>query len=87
MKPIMIGDKSYYTIQQMSLLIKKTDQTVYSLIKRGNAIRKMKNLKLMNRILIPCSELIQFPFTYPGTNAKNNIYHYNAQGKIVESSS
>ena len=84
-KPITIVDKNYYSVQQMASLTNKKDQTVYALIKRGNAVRKMKSLKVLDRILIPCSELTEFPFTHMGVDAKNNTYHYDKKGKIVES--
>lgn len=82
-EPIVIGEEKYFTVKQMATMTNKSDQMIYTLIKTGNAVRKMKFRKIADRVLIPCSELLDFPFTYAGFNAKENIYHYNKEGKII----
>jgi len=82
-EPIVVGGKNYYSIQQMASITNKSDQTIYGLISRGNAIRKMKHIRIVDRILIPCVELLQFPFTYAGSNPKENTYHYDKEGKVI----
>ena len=82
-EPTVVGGKNYFSIQQMASITNKSDQTIYGLISRGNAIRKMEHIKILDRILIPCSELTQFPFTYAGSNPKENTYHYDVKGKII----
>jgi len=83
-KPILIGKEKYFTVHQMAAIINKSEQLVYSLTKKGNAIRRMKSIKLVDRVLIPCIELTEFPFTYAGAKPQDNIYHYNKEGKIIE---
>jgi len=83
-EPIVIGKKKYFTIQQMASIINKSDQLIYSLTKKGNAIRRMKSMKIVDRVLIPCTELTEFPFTYAGAKPQDNIYYYNEEGKIIE---
>ena len=82
-EPIIVGDKKYFSIQQMASITNKSEQTIYGLINRGNAMRKMKHIKILDRTLIPCLELTEFPFTYAGSNPKENTYHYNKEGKVI----
>lgn len=82
--PIMVGEVEYFTIGQMASMTNKSEQTIYGLIKKGNSIRKMRSIRITNRVLIPIAELMEFPFTYAGPNAKENIYHYNLAGKVIE---
>ena len=82
-EPIIIGKEQYFTVSQMAALTNKSDQTIYNLILQGNSVRKMKSFKIAGRTLVPCSELIEFPFTFAGPNAKDNVYHYNEKGETV----
>lgn len=68
----------------MAALTNRTTQTIYWLCNKGNAIRKMKSVKLLDRILIPLEELTDFPFTSSGKNSAENAYHYDANGKVIE---
>ncbi|KKN59483.1 hypothetical protein LCGC14_0541950 [marine sediment metagenome] len=83
-KPLDIGGKKYFTVNQMSALTNKSSQTIYSLINLGNAVRKMQSIKIADRVLIPIEELIEFPFTYAGAHPQDNIYHYDENGKIIK---
>jgi hypothetical protein len=80
--PIIINGIKYVTVREMSRIINKSDQMLYTLLSRGNAIRKMKSIKIAEKILIPLSELTDFPFTYCGKG--NVIYHYDSEGKIID---
>lgn len=82
-EPIKIGKKYYLTVMQMAALTNKSDQTIYNLVLQGNAVRKMKSIKVAGRTLIPYSELTEFPFTFAGRDAANNIYHYDENGNMV----
>lgn len=82
-EPIKIGADHYFTVSQMAALTNKSDQTIYNLILQGNSVRKMKSFKIAGRTLVPCSELMEYPFTFAGPNAKDNIYHYNEKGETV----
>ncbi len=82
---VTIDNKKYLTVNQMSAMTNKSTQTIYTLINKGNSIRKIKVLKLVDRLLIPYTELTEFPFTYcGGANSKQSIYHYDEQGKVIE---
>ncbi len=83
-KPLNIGGKEYFTVNQMGALTNKSNQTIYTLLNGGNAIRRMKSIKIVDRVFIPVEELVEFPFTYAGAHPKNNIYHYDKNGIIIE---
>ena len=83
-KPIDIGGKKYFTVNQMGALTNKSNQTIYTLVNKGNAIRKMKSIRIADRVLIPINELTEFPFTWAGSHPKDNIYHYNENGIIID---
>ena len=79
-----IQGTEYVTVSQMASLTNRSDQTIYALIKRGNKIRKMKSIKIVDRVLIPLSEYREYPFTYAGRNCQDIPYHYNEDGTINE---
>ena len=78
--PIKIGDDQFYTVQQFCSIVNKSNQYIYNLINKGNSIRKLKHIKLAQRVLIYASELIEFPFTCVGPGAKDRVYHYSEDG-------
>ena len=81
---IKLGNQEYMTVNQMAIITNKSTQTIYSLLKRGNSIRRMKSLQVVGRLLIPVEELTEFPFTGCGTNSAERVYHYSVKGRIVE---
>lgn len=83
-KELSVGGKKYFTVSQMAAIINRSTQTVYALVSKGNIIRKMKSIKIADRVLIPVSELTQFPFTSCGMNNKETVYYYNSEGRIIE---
>lgn len=83
-RPVKVGNKEYYTVNQLSSIISKSEQTIYHLINKGNAVRKMKSIKIGQTILVPCEELTEFPFTYAGRYSEDSIYHYDAKGRVIE---
>ncbi len=83
-KSLNIGEKKYFTVNQMSALTNKSSQTIYGLINLGNAVRRMRSIKIADRVLIPTEELIEFPFTYSGAHPKDNIYYYDKEGRIIK---
>lgn len=82
-EPIEIGKESYFTVSQFASIINKSEQTVYNLIRKGNCIRKLKCLRIAGKSLIFSSELTTFPFTFAGSRARDHIYHYDKNGKVV----
>ena len=82
--PEVVGEEEYYTVSQMAALTNRSDQCIYKLVKMGNSVRKMFCLKIVGRVLIPVSELTQFPFTPVGVKSNSKIYHYDEEGVIIE---
>lgn len=76
LKPIIINDKEYYTVSQFASLIGRTTQTVYRLIKAGNAIRKLKCDYVLGKPVIPVSEYEEFPFCEPGPYGVYNVFKF-----------
>ncbi len=79
-----INGVDFISIKQMSRILNKSDQTIYNLIRKGNAVRKMKHIKIGGSIFIPYIEIEEFPFTYSGKNVPCSVYHYNYDGTIKE---
>lgn len=73
-----------YTIKQFAQLTNKTSATIYTLIKKGNKIRKLKSVRVDKyHVFVPISELTDFPFTCPGPNRDNSEYHYDEEGRTL----
>ncbi len=81
-KPININGNVYYTIERFALITNKSIVTIKNLTIKGNRIRKLKLIEIMEKKYIPASELIEYPFTVAG---KHNFdtYHYDEKGEIV----
>lgn len=75
-EPIKIGDKDYYTVKQFSHLTNRTTATIYNLLGKGNAIRKLLCIRVDGKPLIPVEELTDFPFAAPGPHGKDNPYFF-----------
>ena len=83
-EPTVINNIKYVTVSQMASLTNKSDQAIYSLINKGNSKRKMKSIHIVNRVLIPLSELKDFPFTYIGRNCQDKPYHFTKENETKE---
>lgn len=81
---VTLDGEQYITVQQMSSIINKSNQTIYHLINKGNSIRKMRAKKISGITLIPYKEVVEFPFTWAGKLASQNIYHYDYDGNVIE---
>ena len=79
-EPIDVDGKQVFTIRQFSAIIEKSDQTVLSLINKGNKVRKLKVVRVERTPFVLASELTDFPFTCSGKG--DDIYHYNKEGAI-----
>jgi hypothetical protein len=73
-----IFGKDYYTVSQFSRLVNKTQNDIRVLICKGNSIRKLKAFRIENKVFIPASELVDFPFT----SANLDVVYYNNEGYI-----
>lgn len=79
--PIEIQGKKVFTVRQFAAIIEKSDQTVLSLMHKGNRIRKLKFIKVAGKPYVLAEELTKFPFTCCGKGT--DIYYYNKDGGIV----
>jgi hypothetical protein len=80
-KSIKIEGKEYYTVKQFAALTNRAEQSVRNLINKGNRIRKLKSLKIGEKLFVLASELQKFPFTSCGPNGE--VYHYNDVGEVI----
>jgi hypothetical protein len=81
---IKIDGTKYVTLKQLAQFLDKSSQTIFNLVSKGNVIRKMKSMKIGGTVFIPYSEIVEFPFTMPGSSARDNVYHYNYDGEVIE---
>lgn len=84
MTPVEIDGKLYYTVKQFSFLTNRSTATIYNLIGKGNAIRKLQCMRVGEKPFIPAEELTDFPFVAPGPNGKDNPYFYDENGNVEE---
>lgn len=78
--PVNVDGKQYYTVKQFAFLTNRSTTTIYNLIGKGNAIRKLNCIRLDEKPLIPVEELTDFPFVSPGPNGKERPYFFDANG-------
>ncbi len=78
---IKIEDEYYYTVKQFAVLTNRTEQSVRTLILKGNKLRKLKCIKFAGKPFIPAAEFTAFPFTVAGRN--QTPYYYNLKGEVV----
>ena len=76
MTPVEIDGKKYYTVKQFAFLTDRSTATIYNLIGRGNAIRKLQCIRIGEKPMIPEAELTDFPFISPGPNGKDRPYFF-----------
>lgn len=60
--PIACDGCYYYTVAQFAALVGLTRARVYSLVKKGNSIRKLHGINIGGKPLIDIRELNEFPF-------------------------
>jgi len=82
MQIISINNVDYYSVKDFAELTNKSEQTIRRYIIKGNKMRKLNAIKIAETVLIPISELTEFPFTICGRS--NEVYHYDNSGKIIE---
>jgi hypothetical protein len=81
-KPARVDGEEFLTVSQMAVITNRSAQTIYTLVKKGNVIRKMKSKKIIDRVLIPITEVEEFPFTNTGRNCQDEPYYYTKKGVI-----
>lgn len=84
-KIIIVNGIEYLTPITFANTVYKSTNTIWRLIKKGNSIRKMQSVKIGSTILIPLTELTEFPFTVPGNKKLNDkkAYYYNKEGVLI----
>lgn len=83
--PIEINGEEYYTVAQFSDITRKSEQSIYILIRKGNSIRKLDAIYIDGKPLIKKSELTHFPFTGPGRKSIRDVYFYDEHGNVIQS--
>lgn len=58
-----MSEQNYITIHQFAQAVKRFPNYIYLLTKKGNRFRKLKSKKLAGRLMIPTTEIDEFPFT------------------------
>jgi hypothetical protein len=75
-----VNGKDYWFVKSFANLTYRKEATIRGMINKGNQIRKLKHLKLGDRLLlIPAEELFEYPFVATGKTADEGIYvekHY-----------
>ena len=82
-QPMELNGHWYYTVQQFAALIGKSEQTVYTLKDKGNAIRKLRSEDFMGKPMIPVEEFTEFVFTGPGRYPLSDLYRFLEDGSTV----
>jgi hypothetical protein len=82
-EPIEINGAKYFRVKDFAALTSRTTQSVYQLIRLGNAKRKLKCKNISGIPYVPIDELTGFPFIKPGPFNENSVYHYDEEGNIV----
>jgi hypothetical protein len=79
-----VGGELFLDVKDFALVTNKSEQTVRGYIKNGNRVRKLKVMRIVGKPMIPFSELTEFPFTTSGKSTEEEVYHYDENGKVVE---
>jgi hypothetical protein len=53
----------FLTVHEFAQVVGRYPNYIYLLAKKGNQYRKLKSKKLAGKIMIPASEIDEFPFT------------------------
>lgn len=83
-EPTEINGHMYYQVKQFAMLTNRTTQSIYKLVKSGNAIRKLKAVYIGEKPYIPVEEVTDFPFISPGPFSEDNVYHYTLTGETTK---
>lgn len=70
-----IEGKEYWTIAQFARMTKRTNASIRHLISQGNRVRKLKALKVIDRLFIEDKEIFDYPFCIRGRKTKENELH------------
>lgn len=72
-KTVNVDGTEYWTVHQFAALTNRSVGTIRQLIRNGNRVRKLKNINLGRKPLIPLSELFRFPFVSIGRSFNHGI--------------
>lgn len=71
-----IGDTDYIHISEFAELLEHSVQSIRHLCFGGGGRRPMRHIRDGSRVLIPVTELTEYPFTNSGRGGSDQIYHY-----------
>ena len=73
----------YITVESYAIRTNRKQETIRKLIRKGNSVRKLQAIKLNRFLLIPESEVYDFPFVEPGKVGPIIRYHqYRKDGGL-----
>lgn len=82
-EPEVLNGKLYYTVRKFAQLTNKSEKAIYSLISKGNAIRKLKADMVLGHPMIPAEEFTAYVFTGPGRYPLKDLYKYTKEGLVI----
>ncbi len=74
---IEINGEHLYSVPFFAELTRRDVQTIYSFIKTGNSIRKLRSRTYGGKPFVLASEYAEYPFTGRGPNSKRRVSHFN----------
>jgi hypothetical protein len=66
----------YLEVKNFAYHANKTTQTIYRLIDKGNAIRKLRVERVVGKPMVPIEELWEFPCAAPGPHGGDSITYF-----------
>jgi len=83
-RKISVDGVEYYKVSTFAKLTKRSEQSVRLLVNSGNRLRKLKHIKIARSLLIPATELTDYPFCLVGISRR--IVRFDAKGvEYIES--
>ncbi len=83
-EPEIINGRPYYTVRKFAQLTNKSEKAIYNLISKGNAIRKLRVERILDKPMIPAEEYTEYVFTGPGRYPLKDLYRYTAEGVVIQ---
>lgn len=82
-KTIEVGGELYYSVNTFADLTNRSPSAIRLLVNKGNRIRLLKSMHVGQQVFIPATELIEYPFCFPGRNKKAEMFRANGQPYTV----
>jgi hypothetical protein len=81
--PMEIDGNLYYTLEQFATITGKTASHILRMTTAGNRIGKLKYARILNKTIIPVSELARFAWVRRGHGSITEIYTYLEDGSRI----